>query len=147
MSAPIGPGYIVRRCRSCGEVEDAVHVPDVLQALVELLAHGKVISWGGIPCRLVGLHDCRPGVEGLTDVVGGRLDDVPLVLTVGSETSPDQEFEKQVRLKVYKEISALAYDEAFIREKLLLLLVEPVETSSVRPLLLSVASRVLGGAS
>lgn len=67
-------GLIEYKCRRCGGVESGTHTPDVLTTMVELLVHGRAVSFPGVPCTTSTMHSCPDGGTGWADVIGGRKD-------------------------------------------------------------------------
>ena len=71
----MNPGFLIYRCRRCGEEVRNTHVPLVLTA-VTLLQAGKQLpeSWGPMSksVSLIGVHECSSGGYGVTDLISGE---------------------------------------------------------------------------
>lgn len=67
-------GVIEYRCRRCGVLDRPIHVPDVQQAIIDLLNRGKV-SGDGVPAGLTHAHYCKDGGMGLAACEGVIADD------------------------------------------------------------------------
>ena len=67
-------GYILQKCRLCGEIIRPLGVPSVMLALLSI-THGIGLpeAWG-VPFQLHmnSQHSCADGRTGVTDVIGGE---------------------------------------------------------------------------
>jgi hypothetical protein len=70
-------GYLVYKCRRCGELSKNTHVPDGGCALLgilnpNLLDFRKI--WQGIPLEKYDIHTCKDGNAGIADIIGFEKD-------------------------------------------------------------------------
>lgn len=67
------PGRLTFRCRHCLHVVSRHAVADLAAALASLAGIGRTaIGDDGPDARLVEAHECRPGVFGVLDLIGGQ---------------------------------------------------------------------------
>jgi hypothetical protein len=69
-------GEVRYKCRQCGEEYTSCHAPDVAHALQCAVFDFMVqpTSWGGLTVHAVDVHQCRTGVWGVSDIIGGIED-------------------------------------------------------------------------
>lgn len=72
MSARGGP--LVYKCRMCGGLDESLHAPDVMAALVFIGVRGETPREWGIVAGRTSLHHCADGSLGVSDIIGGRPD-------------------------------------------------------------------------
>lgn len=73
-------GFLVYKCRQCGAIDDAMHVPDTRIALVHLTTGLKLPpSWGPLASStmLVDVCNCGDGNYGVSDLIGTKNDPSP----------------------------------------------------------------------
>ena len=71
-------GVIEYKCRRCGEVESSLHSPDVVETLAFLVSTGKCKlppHRTGAVAGMHGTHSCTDFGMGVTDLIGGKMDD------------------------------------------------------------------------
>lgn len=71
-------GVLIYKCRSCGDYDEPLRVPDVQMAIVGINTWGTTARlWphSGIVGRLTGIHHCNDRAIGVTDLVGGRTEE------------------------------------------------------------------------
>ena len=71
-------GAVMRhKCRRCGEITGDCHVPDGTSAMISVVFDSPLPSqWGApFPLRLVGVHSCRDGGLGVSDLIGCEFDE------------------------------------------------------------------------
>ncbi len=69
-------GFLIYKCRKCGELIKNSHVPDVFIALV-FAQTGRDSSklWsGGTRIQMIDNHYCDDGCIGVTDLIGAEED-------------------------------------------------------------------------
>lgn len=69
------PGFLEYKCRRCGERHRSVHTPDITTTMVEVIVHGKAVSFPGIPVGPAEVHTCGDGGIGWADIVGAVPDE------------------------------------------------------------------------
>ena len=71
-------GFLLYKCRRCGEIEKNPHSPDTFISLE--VARGVLDKepkeWFGMgmSCGMIGLHTCKDGNMGIHDLIGAELD-------------------------------------------------------------------------
>lgn len=65
-------GFLVYKCRKCGNIVKNTHVPDVDTAII-LIVSGNTLpeKWGGT-ARIIDIHSCEDGSIGVSDLIGGE---------------------------------------------------------------------------
>jgi hypothetical protein len=68
-------GFLVYKCRRCGELVKNSHAPDVDMAVTLVVIGSEMPSdWGGITPHMIEAHACKDGNIGVTDLIGGEAD-------------------------------------------------------------------------
>lgn len=70
-------GRLVYKCRTCGDTDRSMGVPDVLRALMHIQIDGSTASikeWGTIVARATDTHTCNSYTIGVSDLIGGEYD-------------------------------------------------------------------------
>jgi len=77
MSNITKPGFIEYKCRRCGEIDRSTHVPGLLTVLLGVMNDYNIIpkEWFGTPVTQTGIHHCKDGGAGVTDLIGGVPDE------------------------------------------------------------------------
>ena len=70
------PGYLLYKCRLCGQVDKNPNVPDGAHALLAILGLVPAPSdWIGMPLPgLLVIHYCGDGRRGIADLIGFEED-------------------------------------------------------------------------
>jgi len=69
-------GTLEYKCRRCGEMDASTHVPDILHAIVCLAGDLKLPNvWFGSPVGKLGIHNCKDGGLGVSNLIGGIEDE------------------------------------------------------------------------
>lgn len=72
---PTRLGVLVYQCRLCGKQDRSTHVPNTTVAIASILTDGETPqAWGGVTMGLHDAHHCRPGVTGISDLIGAEED-------------------------------------------------------------------------
>lgn len=70
-------GYLIYKCRMCGELDKTTHVPDGVITIACLTGGCELPkTWFGIKPHLIDAHACKDGNYGVTDLIGCELDKV-----------------------------------------------------------------------
>jgi hypothetical protein len=67
-------GLLEYKCRRCGAIDRSTHAPSVLAAVSLITVTGSTGKMPGIPCSMLGAHQCPDGGIGVTDFIGGIPD-------------------------------------------------------------------------
>ena len=68
-------GFLVYKCRRCGELVRNTHTPDVDMAVILVVTGSEIPKdWGGVTPKTIGLHTCKDSNIGVTDLIGGEED-------------------------------------------------------------------------
>jgi len=65
-------GDFLYKCRRCGEIDDSTHSPCLVTDLIFLTLDNTTHS-KGIPVHMLGIHNCKDGHVGISDLIGGKL--------------------------------------------------------------------------
>jgi hypothetical protein len=69
------PGLIEYKCRRCGKIDTSIHVPSVLQVLISVMNDYELPKkWFGVPVTKTNIHHCENGGAGVSDLIGGTID-------------------------------------------------------------------------
>lgn len=63
-------GFLEYKCRRCGAIIKAAHVPNVYIAMARLITDGTTPKEWGMTVRLLQTHSCDDGNVGITDFIG-----------------------------------------------------------------------------
>lgn len=65
-------GLVQYKCRRCHEIEQSLHVPNVMHGLI-CVVNGQPTprEWGMQMLSLMSIHGCKDGGFGVSDLVGG----------------------------------------------------------------------------
>jgi len=76
MSEIFGGGLLEYKCRRCGEINSSLHTPNVIHTLI-CVSSGYDLpkEWFGIPVSKHDIHHCKDGGLGVSDLIGGKIDD------------------------------------------------------------------------
>ena len=62
-------GFLIYKCRMCGETIVDLRVPDVNVALAHI-RNSKELPWEGAVATMTGIHMCKENRIGVTDFIG-----------------------------------------------------------------------------
>lgn len=70
------PGYLLYKCRLCGQVEKNPHAPDCITALMVCMGIVEIpSSWFGPKPAMIDIHHCDTGRTGIADLIGFERDE------------------------------------------------------------------------
>ena len=69
-------GKLIYKCRLCGELHKPTGVPDIFEAIINVLIGSPLPEkWGsGKDIQVLEFHNCRDGRLGVSDIVGAEGD-------------------------------------------------------------------------
>jgi hypothetical protein len=67
-------GFLLYKCRRCGEVRKNIHAPYCLIALSHINTKGITPKEWGMQMGITDIHCCADGNLGISDLIGAVLD-------------------------------------------------------------------------